>query len=152
MLWDDTELAGFTTGDPWINIPRSFRERNVAAELADPASLLNHYRALIGLRNEQPALREGGTALVESSDERLYALLRYDAAGALLVLVNVSEEPVTGYTLALDGGPLPAGVGASLLLGEGDPAPPDVADGGFSGYTPLPDLAPYSSAVIRLAP
>ncbi|MGD9318152.1 MAG: alpha-amylase, partial [Anaerolineae bacterium] len=72
---------------------------------------------------------------------------------ALLVVVNLSSEPVEEYALALEQGPLSGAVSATLLLGQGEVSAPAVnAQGGFEGYRPLPVLPPRSSTIVRLAP
>ena len=50
MQWDDGPNAGFTTGRPWFFVNGNYREINVKAEEADPASLLNFYRRLLSFR------------------------------------------------------------------------------------------------------
>ncbi len=51
MQWDGSENGGFTTGKPWLPAVDP-KERNIAAQREDPASLLNHYRRLIAHRRE----------------------------------------------------------------------------------------------------
>lgn len=59
MPWDATAGGGFTTGQPWEPLAPGRETRNVAAESADPGSLLSRYRDLIHLRAATPALRTG---------------------------------------------------------------------------------------------
>ncbi len=61
MQWDDSPNAGFTAPDatPWLPLAADYRLRNVAAQDADPASMLNFYRALAALRRVEPALNRG---------------------------------------------------------------------------------------------
>ncbi len=56
MQWTAAENAGFTAGFPWEPVNADYETVNVEAQAADPDSLLNHYRRLIRLRSEQPAL------------------------------------------------------------------------------------------------
>ena len=67
MPWDSSRHAGFTTGVPWLPLNPDFASRNVAAQVADPGSMLALYRSLIALRREQPALHAGryGGARIE---------------------------------------------------------------------------------------
>ena len=153
MQWDGSGTAGFTTGTPWEELDAAYETRNVAAQDGDPDSLLNHYRQLIRLRQEQAALRAGDMALVEGGSNKVYAFLRRVDDEAVLVVVNLSSEPVEEYALALEQGALGDAVSATLLLGEGEVSAPVVkAGGGFEGYKPLPALPPRSSTVVRLAP
>ena len=58
MQWDASPTGGFTTGEPWLPLVDP-ATRNVAAQAADPASLLALYRRLIATRRGSPALRRG---------------------------------------------------------------------------------------------
>jgi alpha-glucosidase len=60
MAWTGEPGAGFTTGRPWIRIGDDARRRNVAAEEADPGSVLATYRRLLTARRSIEALRRGG--------------------------------------------------------------------------------------------
>ncbi|MGY0197028.1 alpha-amylase family glycosyl hydrolase [Leptothrix sp. BB-4] len=68
MSWTgERGRAGFTTGTPFRALAGNAATQNVAAQQADPASLLSHYRAVIALRRALPALVEGRYAHAASS-------------------------------------------------------------------------------------
>jgi alpha-glucosidase len=91
MQWDASAHAGFTTGAPWLPVPPSAREKNVAAQSKDPGSLLNFYKRLIALRRRSPALLDGSyTAL--SSDPHVYAYRRDARGQTAVVALNMSAE------------------------------------------------------------
>jgi alpha-amylase len=151
MQWSPEPGGGFTSGRPWRPLHRNYQEVNVALQDDDPDSLLNHYRALIALRNRYPALRVGDWLRVNTVEREVYSFIRAHEDELLLVLLNLSDRPVDRYRLALPEGPLPATVTATLLLGEGEPAAPTVNEaGGFSDYRPFAELPPQSSFIIRL--
>ena len=50
MPWTGEPGAGFTTGHPWLLLPPDWRTRNVAAQRANPSSVLAFYWALLALR------------------------------------------------------------------------------------------------------
>jgi alpha-amylase len=153
MQWTaDEPGAGFSDGRPWRPPYADYPERNVAAQDADANSLLSHYRALIRLRNDHPALREGEWLAIEADPGRLYAALRYDNNEALLVLINASGSEVSDYSLALSSGPLNPGAQASPIFGRGDISSPAInAAGGFDQYMPLVTLPAHSTFVIRIS-
>ena len=130
------------------------KERNVAAQDADPDSLLNHYRALIRLRSDHEALRIGKTAPVDASQDPVYGVLRYTEAEMILFVANLSAKPLTDYSMSLKSGPLQGAVRARLLgIGAGDVAAPQPnAAGGFDNYKPLDTLPGYAALFIRLTP
>lgn len=92
MQWDDTEHAGFTTGTPWIRVNANYTEVNAAAALADPHSVLHHYRRLIELRHTEPAVAFGDFRMLLADDDRIYAFTRRYEGTELLVVANFSAE------------------------------------------------------------
>ena len=151
MAWDGSLLGGFTTGVPWRSLPAQHETRNVAEQSAEPDSLLSHYRDLIALRNAHPALHTGAMTLVESDFSGVVSYLRQEGDEVILVVVNVDDEPVSDYSLALAEGPLASGAGATNLWGDDPVATPEVnPGGGFTGYRPLPELPARGAAIIGL--
>jgi alpha-amylase len=63
MSWTaDASTAGFTSGTPFRVLSDNVRTHNVAAQQADPGSLLSHYRGLLALRGQRPSLARGSYA------------------------------------------------------------------------------------------
>ena len=89
MQWDASAHAGFTTGVPWLPLAPDYRTVNVAAQAADPRSILALYRALIRLRRAEPALSVGGYR-AGSSDESVLSYERHHDGRRLLVALNMS--------------------------------------------------------------
>ena len=153
MQWDGSETAGFTTGTPWERLADGHDVANVADQAGDPASLLNHYRSLIRLRKDHPALRAGELLLLDSDDPAVYGFLRSTTEETILVVVNLSDEGVNDYALTLDAGPLLGTETATILLGEGEVVAMEVnASGGFEGYRPVATLASHGSLILLLGP
>jgi alpha-glucosidase len=65
MQWSAEPHAGFTRSAPWLPVADDFTRMNVAAERAEPTSMLALYRSLIDLRRRESAL-----ALVATSRSR----------------------------------------------------------------------------------
>jgi len=66
------------------------REINAEAALADPDSVLHHYRALIELRHSEPAVVHGDFTMLLPNDEHVYAFTRRLDDVELLVVGNFS--------------------------------------------------------------
>ncbi len=148
MQWDST--GGFTTGTAWEPLQDDLSSVNVAAETDDPNSLLSHYRDLIHLRDENPALLHGDLIPVKSASHSVYSFIRQSDDQTLLVVINLSNADVSDYGLSLDSG-LSAGAQAAPIYGADSVTQPEIdANGGFSGYLPLSNLSPYTITVIRL--
>jgi alpha-glucosidase len=99
MQWTAGAQAGFST-DPttWLPIPANHATINVAAESADPNSLLAWYRTLIRLRATQPALRDGAMVMIDTGNPDVLAWRR-DAAGGGKMVVAIN---MTGHAAKLD--------------------------------------------------
>ncbi|MGO9232240.1 MAG: DUF3459 domain-containing protein [Bryobacteraceae bacterium] len=82
-----------------------YKTRNVSAENGDPDSLLNFYKALIRLRRENRALRDGDFVLVNETDHNVLSYLRRAGDGAaVLVALNFSPKSQTArFTLESQG-------------------------------------------------
>ncbi|QSI77748.1 alpha-amylase family glycosyl hydrolase [Niveibacterium microcysteis] len=90
MAWDANQpFGGFTNSDSAFRpLVQNWKTNNVAAEDANPTSLLNWYRALIGLRDNEPALSVGSFKPISAQDEQIFAFEREYEGTRMLVLLN----------------------------------------------------------------
>jgi alpha-glucosidase len=100
MQWDTTKNAGFSSAMPWLPVPASSSTVNVAAEDANPDSLLNWYRKLIALRRSSAALHEGSNVMLNHDAQNALVWLRKPAKlspdnPAVVIACNFSAQPVT---------------------------------------------------------
>jgi alpha-glucosidase len=98
MQWDDSKDAGFSTAaKPWLPIPPSAAQYNVAVEQRDPDSIFNFYKRVIELRRDLPALGDGPYVAVNRDDPNVLAYLRKSDRGGdpVLVALNMSDQPQT---------------------------------------------------------
>ncbi len=111
MSWTaDAATGGFTTGRPFRALSSNLGTHNVAAQQADPNSLLHHYRALLALRNQHPAVARGSFSQARADGATL-SFQRQLGANHLAMAYNYGRAPAT---LALAG--LPAGARLQPLL------------------------------------
>jgi alpha-glucosidase len=83
MPWDASPARGFTVGEPWLP-PYTRLGLDVAAQEADPGSVLQLVRDLLRLRNGLPDDFE-----LLDADHGVVALRR----GAVVTAVNLGDEP-----------------------------------------------------------
>ncbi|PPK84680.1 oligo-1,6-glucosidase [Neolewinella xylanilytica] len=95
MQWSDSTYAGFSSAAPWLPVNDNFESVNVRAEDADPESVLNHFRRMTALRNENKVLVYGDYELLLPDHEQVYAYTRTLGEEQMLVLLNFSSETVT---------------------------------------------------------
>jgi alpha-glucosidase len=114
--WSGVEAPfGFSPPDaaaePWLPQPAHWRDRTVAAETGDPASMLELYRTALACRRGQASLGDGPMAWLAAPDGVL-AFTRGPSEDFACV-VNLSgaptEVPVAGHLL-LSSGPLEDGL------------------------------------------
>jgi alpha-glucosidase len=97
MQWNDSTNAGFSTHDPWLPVPPSYKTHNVATESKDPNSVLEFYRKLLALRHSNAVLLEGTYATLNEDDPKVLAYMRSYKGRAVLVALNMSgsqQKPV----------------------------------------------------------
>jgi glycosidase len=152
MHWTAGAGAGFTTGTPWREPQADWATKNVAAQEADPGSLLNLHRKLVHLRKTNTALALGELVPLRTSNDQVAAYLRRTEGHYALVVANLGGTAVSGVTLASDGGVLPEGAYTlDDLLTEAAAAELHIgSDGRVTGYVPFPTLAPRSFYVLDL--
>jgi alpha-glucosidase len=94
MQWSAEPGAGFTTGRPWLRLNADYRQRNVAAQQADPNSVLNFYKQLLRLRRASPALRRGQFVRLLRRPVEVLAYLRQSPEQTMLVALNFFGWPM----------------------------------------------------------
>jgi glycosidase len=152
MHWSRGPAAGFTSGLPWEPLQADSLTANVAAQDADPTSLLNLYRRLIHLRAESAALGSGELVPLTASTGGVAAYLRREGDSVVMVIANVGTQRLSGVTVSSEGRVLPAGLyEVRSLLGGPPGARLNVGgDGGIDSYAPLPSLGPLTSSIFEL--
>ncbi len=88
MPWTGGPGHGFTTGTPWLRFGDDAETRNVAAQAADPDSVLAAYRRIIAARRASEALRSGALHVVETGTPDVLAWRRDAGDEQLIVVVN----------------------------------------------------------------
>jgi alpha-glucosidase len=91
VQWSAEPQAGFSTTTPWLPLAADYVTHNVAAQQADPGSMLSLHRRLTALRRELPALLAGAYTHVHTDDD----LLVYERAAEgqrVQVALNLSHN------------------------------------------------------------
>lgn len=92
VQWSNTENAGFTTGQPWIDIPENYQNINVEAEINDDNSVLHTYRKLIQLRHEYDIVTYGNIEPLYMEHDDLFIYKRHYNGETWLVIANFSKQ------------------------------------------------------------
>jgi oligo-1,6-glucosidase len=134
LQWTADTNAGFTTGDPWIDVNPDYRTVNVAAAERDTGSVLQYFRRLIRLRKSEPVLVHGKYQLLDRENPEVFAYTR--SLNGRNVMVGLSFSQAGGRTA------LPAGQAAGKILANNLAASP------VKGAELV--LGPYQAVVLEL--
>jgi maltose alpha-D-glucosyltransferase/alpha-amylase len=100
MQWSSAANAGFSTApaghlfSPVIDDPvYSYHAVNVAAQTADPASLLHWMRNMVGLRKLFHVFGRGTLEMLHPENRKVFAHIRRHAGDVILCVANLSRVP-----------------------------------------------------------
>jgi len=149
MQWTGSAKAGFTTGNPWMAPGTNYTTNNVATMSTNPSSLLSHYKNLIRLRNENPALRKGIFKMLTQFNSSLLAYARVYEQSGVLVIHNLSGQP-RSLDMSLETSALLEGTYfATDLLTQTSLGTISIdANGAFQNWTASANLIPSRSSWI----
>ena len=119
---------------------------------------MSTYRQLIRLRGLHPALVDGATAPLESSDSKVVGFVRVGGPKRFAVLANVSTSAVAAPSFALGGGAAGCSGEARVIYRTGatDPGSTTVAGpvvdatGAFRDWIPFDSLPARSLTIVDL--
>jgi glycosidase len=132
----------------------------VQTQASDPASLLNHYKKLIAVRNATPSIAHGGYVSLQSSDPGVYAFLRTpegksDSAAkdtAALVVINLGGNRISKLALTSDATSLRGIYSGKDALSEAKIDSLKLAETGDIASLELTEVQPFSTRVYLLNP
>lgn len=151
MQWNADLFAGFSMVNPWRSPHSDYAQVNAAIQAGDANSLLEHYRNLITLRKQHTALSNHQIILVDAHHPGIFSSLRISEDEVLLVLINLTDQPISDYHLTLDQNVLGENAQTAVML-FGEEQAADWAGSGSSSYQPFETLKPYGSYIIQFIP
>ncbi|MGL4662940.1 MAG: glycoside hydrolase family 13 protein [Culicoidibacterales bacterium] len=95
MQWSSDANGGFTTGTPWIELNADFTEWNVESQMNDPQSILNYYREIIRLKQEEDLFIYGTCTYIDVKDADIYVYKREWENEKAIVICNTSANEKT---------------------------------------------------------
>ena len=151
MQWMPAPGYGFTTGKPWEAAQPDSMIVTVAAEDADPGSLLNLYRHLIKLRKSNDALATGRLIALTAGSPNVLAYARRSATRTVLVIANLGGMRASGVSIGAAAGTLPPGHYEldNLLTGRSSAELEVKPDGSVQNML-LTGLEPFRAMVLEL--
>lgn len=94
MLWNAEPNAGFCAPavKPWLALAPDAARLNVAAQLADPDSMLMLTRRLLRLRRTTPALMVGAYSALDAVPPDCFAYTRTDRTQQYIIILNFADQ------------------------------------------------------------
>ena len=91
MQWDESKNAGFSTGQPWLEVNPNYQRINVQEALGNPDSIFYTYQKLVNIRRENSWLVRADFELLDTA-EKVFAYIRKDGDRRFLVVANLSNQ------------------------------------------------------------
>ncbi|GEL66537.1 alpha,alpha-phosphotrehalase [Marinilactibacillus psychrotolerans] len=101
MQWNTDENAGFSSGEPWLKVPKNYTELNTENELISK-KIRDYYKELIQLRKEYLIIQEGSYEPFELGHQSVFGYIREYEQQKLLVLNHFyADEAIVKIPKAL---------------------------------------------------
>lgn len=91
MQWNDSNYAGFSEVQPWININKNYLKVNFKKDYLDRNSIFKSYQKLIALRKNNIIFSQGKIEFIDFHPDVLSFYREYEDKKAL-VLINLSKN------------------------------------------------------------
>lgn len=88
MQWNDDEFAGFSKGQPWLEIASNYHEVNAESAVDDKGSVFYFYQRLIELRKELDVITTGDYLDLFPLHEAVFGYQRRSQTQTLICLNN----------------------------------------------------------------
>lgn len=94
VQWNGDENAGFSTGEPWLEVNPNYTKINVEEALDNENSVFYTYQKLIELRKEFPLVVSGDFKMLLVDHPTIFAYERFYEGEIWIVVANFSEESI----------------------------------------------------------
>jgi len=91
MQWNGNAFAGFSKEKTWIKINSDYPKNNVEELLNNEHSILNRYKKLIALRNNEKVLQYGDYTILEHKNDQILFTRSFEG-DQISVLINFGSE------------------------------------------------------------
>lgn len=98
MLWNGKEHGGFTTGTPWIEANKNYRQINAESQVGDPDFIFSYYKNLVQLRKNLDIIAYGNIQPLDENHTSVFAYERTYGDEKLVVVCNFYKEEVDWKT------------------------------------------------------
>ncbi len=109
MQWNNGENAGFTSGTPWIEVIKNYKDINAESQIDDENSVFAYYKKLVKLRKDEDAISYGDFQSMAENHKEIFAYKRQYNGETIIVVNNFygkeilwdTEIDLSGYKCIL---------------------------------------------------
>jgi glycosidase len=94
MQWNEKAFAGFSTAKTWIKINPDYKTINVAVLQSQKKSILNSYKKLIALRNQEKVLQYGVYDTLELKEDQISYTRSFEGEKITVILNFGSKKEI----------------------------------------------------------
>ena len=95
MIWSEEKHSGFSKSKPWLPIPDTHKNLDVAAQNTDKSSTLNFTRKFLNWRKNRPEIVKGNFEFIDTNSSKIIDLRRYNNANETHCIFNLSDQKIT---------------------------------------------------------
>jgi len=92
MQWDDSRNAGFSYGNPWIDVNPNHKRINVKEQMGRDDSILAYHKQLLALRKQYDVMIYGRYEPVAQEDPAVFAYMRRLDRDLVFVACNFTAQ------------------------------------------------------------
>lgn len=92
MQWSNAKNAGFTDAQPWIDLNPDYLDWNVEKQMDDQNSILQYYRKIIKMKQEDELFIYGTCTYIDSEDNDIYMYEREWKNQRVRIICNTSSK------------------------------------------------------------
>ncbi len=92
MQWNGQDQAGFTEGEPWLDVNGNYREINVDSDLGSSKSIFRFYQEMIEIRKRHDVLTYGSYEDLYPDHPDIFSFLRRLEDESFVTILNFSSE------------------------------------------------------------
>ncbi|MBU1019601.1 MAG: alpha-glucosidase [Firmicutes bacterium] len=90
--WNDSKNAGFSEGNPWLDVNPNYLEINAKKDLSNPNGVYAYFKKLFQIRKSNPVFLEGRFIPFMKENEKIFAYYREDDQDKVLIIGSFSDE------------------------------------------------------------
>ncbi|MDO9630150.1 MAG: alpha-glucosidase [Acholeplasmataceae bacterium] len=90
--WDDSRNAGFSTGNPWLDLNPNYKEINVKKDLSNPDGVYHYFKKLFQIRKSNQVFLDGKFIPFMKDNPELFGYYRKNKKDFVLIIGSFNDQ------------------------------------------------------------